>query len=231
MLNKIFIYNDYNPVTKRITGVAKEPIILALTSPGPDYTEQTTVKQISDVLDILLVDNLFRQDKIREAFELTTWGALTNEENDILIAASVGDNDAEKVPYLMSQGKTYFEAVDVLRNAWVDNYEPNKKACVSRLNSRTMSNVLAKYLSMADAEDLETTLGTLIASYERGKRGLMHQGETYGLLDYFNSTPLSPYELNGLKENKTYAMQNGDANLDNFIADALSVLRYGNYEL
>ena len=228
MLKKIYLYNDYDPATRTFTGTPKEPILFEDSTPGGDYTEQTTVKQVFDVFQIIKKDNLFVQDQIREAFGKTNWASITNEERQIMIDVSTGDLDLEKVGFLMGQGYTQDEAVQKLKDAWVINYDKNKKACKRRLYSRKMNDVIAKYLTTEDAEDLVHTVRDLIDDYLLGIRGVAHQGDTYGLVDYYNSTPGTPYE-NGLKENKSYIMQNGDPDMTNFVADTLDVLIYGNY--
>ncbi len=228
MFKKIYVYDNYDPLTKTISGTLKEPILFDDNSPGSDYTEQKTIKDIYQILKIAKKDNLFIQDKIRESFLLSNWSSITDEEKQILIDVSTGDVDVEKIEFLMSQGKTNNEAIQDLRNSWVFNYEKNKIACKNRLYSRRMNNIVAKYLKIEDSEDLVHTVRDLIDDYLLGIRGVAHQGDTYGLVDYYNSTPGTPYS-SGLKENKSYIMQNGDPDMTNFIAETLDVLIYGNY--
>lgn len=229
MLEKIYKYNNYDLEKREFTGIAKEPIVFKNSFSDPDYTQQTTIIGIYNTVIFTTKDNLYIQDKVREAFSLTSWSIMTDEEKDILITVSVGKVDQEKIAYLQSKGYTQEQAIELLKVKWVENYEKNKKACKRRLNSRSINNVLAKYLKTEDAEDLAHTVSDLLDDYLLGIRGVVHQGETYGLLDYYNSTAGTPYENQGLKETKSYIMQNGDVDMTNFINDTLNILLYGNY--
>lgn len=229
MYKKIYLYNNYNVSERTITGTIKEPIVYSDTLPDTDYTEQTTIQNIYNVTSVYVKDNILKQDLLRQALSATTWSSLTNSEKDIVIEMSIGDLDTEKVTYLLSNGYTQAQAVSILRNNWGLNLNKNRRACEKRLKSLKISDVLGIYLTIQDAEDLQTTIRDLEDDYLMGMRGVAHHGETYGLVDYFNSTTGTTGETQGLRQTKSYVMQNGDANMDNFVNDVLDVLIYGNY--
>ena len=222
-----------------MTGELKEPIVISKDSPGPDYTEQTEVKALHDTLCICPVDNMFHQDKIREAYLAKTWPLLTAEERNIVIDMAVGENHVEKATHLFTTGVLIptgdpdtdnGNVESYLTEKWLDNYPKNKEACKLRINSKALDKVIGKFLTLADAEDLQHTVGDLERDYEkRGIRGVAHFGLTYGLIDYFNGTPGTPYENQSIKDTKSYTMKNGDPNMDNFVSEILDVLLFGNY--
>lgn len=232
MLKKIYKYNNYDLLTKTITGTIKEPIVLAYSEPDEDYIEQTSIIDVYKCLQIIKADNILMQDNILKSYTLQTWTNMTVEEKNIMIDLSIGTNDSEKIIHLISTGQATDtdSAIGVLKDSWVSNHPKNIIACQKRHSSKKLLKIISKYLNISDAEDLQHTLRNLALDYtQQGIRGVIHRGETYGLLDYFNSTVGTPYETAGLKESKNYTMQNGDLNMDNFIADLLDIFLYGNY--
>lgn len=227
-MRKLYKNNGYNIIDKTLVGL-KPPLIYALSNTDLDYTEITSINEMYLFLSEFQYDNLFIQDRIRELFTVLSWESISNTDKNVLINVSVGDNNTEKVAYLIQLGKTEQEALGILKEKWSVNYDLNKQACSLRFNSTALNLVISKYLTLSDAEDLEHTTVNLISSYLRGIRGVVHRGSTYGLLDYFNSTHGTIYNENGLRENKSYVMQNGDANMDNLVSDILAVLLIGIY--
>jgi hypothetical protein len=88
--------------------------------------------------------------------------------------------------------------------------------------------VMGKYLTVSDSTDFFTTVENLYFAFEKQAIKGSLDGSEVALFDYIESTTGTVYEFTGL-ESKGYAMQNGDADMVNFIVDIMDILRKGNY--
>ncbi len=174
---------------------------------------------------------------LNEQLDVKTWSGCSNIEKDLIIKINVKESaisDAadgtNKVTYLITSG----QAADAesarlfLVGAWSYHHILDIDACGSRSVSIKLYEVMGKYLTVSDSTDFFTTVENLYFAFEKQAIKGSLDGSEVALFDYIESTTGTVYEFTGL-ESKGYTMQNGDADMSNFIVDTMDILRKGNY--
>lgn len=180
--------------------------------------------------------NQFR-DFVGEQLGIKTWDNLTYDERDFIIKLNVWETtgtkdeyNAKKIAHILERGyaSDLVSAKAYLTSHWARHHILDVKACVSRAESAKLFEVVGKYLSIDDAEDLFATTSNLYLKFiKQAVKGTLDDSPL-GWFDYLENTPGTVYEFAGLTS-KGYVMQNGDPDETNFISDIMGVLRHGNY--
>ena len=174
---------------------------------------------------------------LNEQLDVKTWAGCSDAEKDLIIKINVKESaiseatDAtNKVTYLINSG----QAADAesarlfLVDAWAYHHILDVDACGARSVSMKLYEVMGKYLTKADSTDFFTTVENLYFAFEKQAIKGSLDGSEVAVFDYIESTTGTVYEFTGL-ESKGYTMQNGDADMSNFIVDIMDILRKGNY--
>ncbi len=174
---------------------------------------------------------------LNEQLDVKTWAGCSDAEKDLIIkinvkesAISEATDGTNKVTYLITSG----QAADAesarlfLVDAWAYHHILDVDACGSRSVSLKLYEVMGRYLTKADSTDFFTTVENLYFAFEKQAIKGSLDGSEVAVFDYIESTTGTVYEFTGL-ESKGYTMQNGDADMVNFIVDIMDILRKGNY--
>ncbi len=174
---------------------------------------------------------------LNEQLDVKTWAGCSDSEKDLIIKINVKESaisDAtdgtNKVTYLITSG----QAADAesarlfLVDAWAYHHILDVDACGARSVSLKLYEIMGRYLTKADSTDFFTTVENLYFAFEKQAIKGSLDGSEVAVFDYIESTPGTVYEFTGL-ESKGYTMQNGDADMVNFIVDIMDILRKGNY--
>jgi hypothetical protein len=182
-------------------------------------------------------DYLYIRQLIIELLNTKTWNNCTNAEKDIVIELHARETsktsivaNGEKVTYLMSKkGKNQAQAILFLQEQFAIHHIKEIQSCTARANSKDLFTIIPKYLTILDAGDFIRTISSLFTAYLfQGVKGVNDSDAGEGLFDFIESTVGTSFETAGLRE-QGYVMQNGDANMDNFINALMDILRNGNY--
>ena len=168
-----------------------------------------------------------------------SWDDLSDAEKDLLIENYASEDQVDgatdgmrKVVHLMTvHGMSQPEAVKYLEDVFADHHIKEIDSCEKRVKNKTLFQVIAKYLTIAEAADFTQVIDQPYYMYAtQGIKGINDGEAGEGLFDFIESTAGTSYETAGLQE-QGYPMKNGDPDMTNFIADLMEVLRKGNYEL
>ncbi|PCI96660.1 MAG: hypothetical protein COB15_09740 [Flavobacteriales bacterium] len=174
----------------------------------------------------------------RTILDTKTWANLSSEERDFMIKLYLKEtalDDAtdalNKVTHLISTGQAgdAESARTVLVDNWASHHILEIESCQARATSKALYNVIGKYLTLSDATDFFITVENLYLAYRDQAIKGINDGPEVGLFDYVESTPGTVYEFAGLSTSKLYVMQNGDADMTNFVIDLMNILRNGIY--
>ena len=174
---------------------------------------------------------------LNEQLDVKTWAGCSDAEKDLIIkinvkesAISEATDGTNKVTYLITSG----QAADAesarlfLVDAWAYHHILDVDACGSRSVSLKLYEVMGRYLTKADSTDFFTTVENLYFAFEKQAIKGSLDGSEVAVFDYIESTPGTVYKFTGL-ESKGDTMQNGDADMSNFVVDIMDILRKGNY--
>lgn len=210
-------------------------IIVASGGTAPSgYSDFSSITSWYQYGNTLCTDILQTRDRIKEIVNSGTWSGLTNNEKDIVIELYIKADDIDentyntnKVTYLMSNGYSLQQAQGRLIQAYGSYHTKEVIACTLRANCGRLYEVIAKYLSLADAGDLIKITHKLFDLYKsQAIRGTEDGNAGEGLFNFLESTVGSSYENAGL-EQQGYVLKTGT--YSEFITELMYVLRHGNY--
>lgn len=199
------------------------------------YEDITSIDNWVVYGDVLCTDILQVRDRIKEELDAISWSGLTNTQKDIVIEYYLKEtnkdeatSNTEKVVYLMtSKGYSPLQAQGVLIKAYGSYHPKEVYACNKRANTEKLYEVIAKYLTLADAGDLIKITHKLFDLYKtQAIRGTQDGNAGEGLFNFLESTPGTSYETTGL-EQQGYTLSTGT--YSEFITELMDVLRHGNY--
>ncbi len=156
------------------------------------------------------------------------WATLTHDEKMVAIKYRAFPDDVVTagtiVGYLMGIGYTQAEAVGTLIQAGAAEQTNLIKACHARGTSPVLFMIVGKYLALPDQADLNELVDSLLNKFLfRGLRGTLDGRDgNQGLFDFIEGTA----GITTLAD-QLYVMQNGDADMSNFIAELMNWLRNG----
>lgn len=199
------------------------------------YDDITSIENWVEYGDVLCTDTLQVRDRIKEELDVISWSGLTNTQKDIIIEYYLKEtskddatSNTEKVTYLMtSKGYSLPQAQGALVQAYGSYHPKEVQACNKRASVEKLYEVIAKYLTLADAGDLIKISHKLFDLYKtQAIRGTQDGNAGEGLFDFLESTVGTSYETTGL-EQQGYTLNTGT--YSEFIAELMDVLRNGNY--
>lgn len=174
----------------------------------------------SDITSIENLDNFGLSlhpdyQELRKAIQLAGyqkgWTNCTNSEKDLLIKyhahpdKGLGNQDTEKIMYLLSLGMSLTEAKQFLVLSWFNHWNLFMDDCLMRW--RNVGFTAIAYLTIADGTNLNNTVESLRSSYlDSGVVGKMYGDSRDGLMDYVWS--VNGFLDQGLEENG-YVLQQG----------------------
>ena len=178
------------------------------------------------------------REVFRTMLNKVTWANLSNEGKDEAIRLHLKEDSVDdatdgsnKIGHLIATG----QASDIpsgrafLVRRWAEFHVRDKESAYQRVESVRLYEVVGTYLSVSDATDFFRSVELLFLEYEKQAiKGTSDYSFVDALFNYIESTVGSIYENSGL-ESKGYTMQNGDADMNNFISDLMDVLRHGIY--
>lgn len=199
------------------------------------YDDITSIENWDNYGNILCTDILQVRDRIKEELDVISWSGLTNTQKDIVIkyflketAKDDSTSNTEKAVYLMtSKGYSQLQAQGVLIQAYGSYHPKEVYACNKRASTEKLYEVIAKYLTLADAGDLIKITHKLFDLYKtQAIRGTQDGNAGEGLFNFLESTTGTSYETTGL-EQQGYTLNTGT--YSDFITELMDVLRHGNY--
>lgn len=185
-------------------------------------------------------DYLQYKEILRNCIDSVTWANLSDSQKNECIktytkesAIDKPTDDTNKVVHLFATGQVpngnTAAASAFLVKAFASHHTIEIEATRSRIYNEKLYEIVGTYLSIPDASDFFLSVESLFIAYaNEAIRGTNDGSVVAGLLDYIESTPGTAYENAGLAS-KMYVMQNGDADMTNFISELICVLRHGVY--
>lgn len=203
-----------------------QPYILSTTGEIlENYSDITSIENWHIYGENVLRDYQELQKAIRLEFYKKGWDNCTHPEKDIVIKyyanpdLGLGVETQKIVIHLMTyHGMTQDEAVGYMIECWVQHWEKNKECCKTRWID--VARTVLKYLSFADATDLDTSLFELKLAYlDSNLQGIGYGDSKPGIMNFVKSE--SVFIGNGLAE-KGYTLNVGT--IQDFINDLEDVL-------
>lgn len=232
-------YDFFDLNTKTITGGEEPKDAFVVINSGDTipsgYTNISSVKNWKEQGESLATDYLQYRSRVQDELDVNSWSGLTNEEKDIVIELYLQEtnkteeaSNTEKVAHLMSvHGLDLISAKGKLISVFGPHHIKEVASCSARANCEKLYQVIAKYLSLADAGDLIKITHKLFDLYKsQGIRGTEDGSAGEGLFNFLESTSGTSYETTGL-EQQGYVLNTGT--YADFINELMDVLRYGNY--
>lgn len=187
------------------------PIICSTHSNLNGYSNITSIETWHKYGDSLLSSYQDKQRAIKLAFYDKGWNNCTNNEKDLVMEyhanPDLGNNNqnTQMIMYLLGKGYSMDQATDYLVDCWHSHWEKFISECPAKFRKAT--KVVLRYLSFADASDLDITIESLKSRYmTTGVLGLGYGDHKEGLLNYIWSN--NSYTAQGLEENG-YTLKKG----------------------
>lgn len=198
------------------------------------YDDITSIESWYQYGDILCTDILQKRDRIKSIVDSGTWSGLTSNEKDIVIELYIRQDGVDeatyngnKIAHLMGKGYTLDESKGILIQSYGNYHIQEVKSCSTRAKCEKLYEVIAKYLTLADAGDLIKISHKLFDLYKtQAIRGTEDGNAGEGLFNFLESTVGTSYENAGLEE-QGYTLNIGT--YTDFITELMDVLRHGNY--
>lgn len=175
------------------------------------YSNITSIETWHKYGDSLLSSYQDKQRAIKLAFYDKGWNNCTNIEKDLVMEyhanPDLGNNNqnTQMIMYLLGKGYSMDQATDYLVDCWHNHWEKFISECPAKFRKAT--KVVLRYLSFADASDLDITIDSLKSRYmTTGILGLGYGDHKEGLLNYIWSN--NSYTAQGLEENG-YTLKKG----------------------